>query len=75
MNWKRKTVLIPGALAIYTIIVAILFIPNQSAEERGSSYLTLAGSLVLIVILFFILRKQEQIRERNRQDREKREQA
>lgn len=67
MNWRRKSVVVPLALMLYTIVIACMYIPKQCAADRKSSYITLGISCVLVIILHFVLKKKETVTQQNKE--------
>ena len=56
--------LLPLVLFLYTTVMAVYFLPRNSEISSTEKWLTVAGSYVIIVLLWFVLRKKEQLAER-----------
>ena len=68
MNFKNKRhIVIPGAILIYTIVIAIYAGVKLYTPETKSSYFMVIGvNLVLAIALYFILKKREDLRNNSR---------
>ena len=64
MRRYKKSVLLPLVLFLYTTVMAVYFLPRNSEISSTEKWLTVAGSYVIIVLLWFVLRKKEQLAER-----------
>lgn len=64
MRFKnKKHIVIPGAIVIYTIVVAIYFgLKSYTPETKNTFFLVIGVNLVLAAILFFILKKRDDLR-------------
>ena len=60
MRRYKKSVLLP----LYTTVMAVYFLPRNSEISSTEKWLTVAGSYVIIALLWFVLRKKEQLAER-----------
>lgn len=70
MKRFRKSVFIPTILLVYLAVMAYLGRDKLIAGNYLEYFGILIVTLLCIAILFFTLRKQEQIRERKRQEME-----
>lgn len=71
MNRKyRKSVLLPLILFVYTTIMAIYFLPRNTEVGGTEKWLTLIGAYVIIVLLWYVLRKKEQLESKHKQELE-----
>lgn len=69
----KKSLLMPLILFVYTTVMAIYFLPRNTEVGVAEKWLTLAGSYVIILLLWYVLRKKEQLEDMKRTDREERE--
>jgi LPXTG-motif cell wall-anchored protein len=67
---NKKHILLPAVLLIYVAILAIITYPGYKASGNWSEYFSVIGiSLLLVVLLFFILKRKQKIREQfNKKD-------
>jgi LPXTG-motif cell wall-anchored protein len=71
MNRKtKKQSLLPAALLIYMAIMAYISYPRYKASGKWGEYFAVIGiSVVLVVLLFFLLKRKQKIRDQfNRKD-------
>ncbi|MDD3162382.1 MAG: hypothetical protein PHX49_10735 [Bacteroidales bacterium] len=66
MKRFKKSIVVPISLAIYTAIIAILFYPKHPESEKPEMLAIIAICYVVIVILWFVLRRKEKITETNK---------
>ncbi len=68
MNLKnKKHIVIPVAIVIYTIVIAIYAAYKVYTPENKASYFFVIGiNLLLAVVLYFILKKREDFRNKNK---------
>lgn len=64
MRRYKKSVLLPLILFLYTTVMAVYFLPRNSEISSTEKWLTVAGSYVIIALLWLVLRKKEQLAER-----------
>ncbi len=64
MRRYKKSVLLPLILFLYTTVMAVYFLPRNSEISSTEKWLTVVGSYVIIALLWFVLRKKEQLAER-----------
>lgn len=61
---NKKQILLPVVLLIYVAILAIMTYPRYQASGNWNEFLSVIGiSLLLAVLLFFILKRKQKIRE------------
>lgn len=68
MKKIKKSTGVAVAFLIYVTVMAAYLLPRNTEIGQTEKYLTLAGSYVIVVLLWLVLRKKEQIRERRKQD-------
>lgn len=66
----KKHVFIPLALLVYVIAMAIYFIP-KSKDSDVMKVVEVGGSLALVVLLYFVLRRRERLRQERLDDMKK----
>ncbi len=68
MKFKNKRhIVIPVAIVIYTLAIAIYFgVKSYSPDNQGTFFLVIGMNLVLAVVLYFILKKRENYRNKNK---------
>lgn len=68
MKFKpKKYIFLPVAIIIYTIIIAVYAgVKYYTPENKGSYFLVIGVNLVLAVVLYFILKKREDFRNKNK---------
>ena len=75
MKRIKKSHLIPAVLCLYLAVMAYIGRDKLFAGNYLEYFGILLVTLLCIVILFFTLRKQEQVRERRRRELEEKENA
>ncbi|WP_298648671.1 LPXTG cell wall anchor domain-containing protein [uncultured Proteiniphilum sp.] len=61
----KKHILFPAVLLIYFTIMAVMAYPRYKASGNWSEYFGIIGiSLLLALLLFFILKRKQKIRDR-----------
>lgn len=75
MKRIRKSVFIPVLLLVYLAVMAYMGREKLFAGSYLEYFGILVVTLVCILVLFFTLRKQEEVRERRRREAEERENA
>lgn len=64
---NKRHIVIPVAIVIYTLVIAIYFgVKSYSPENSGVFFLVIALNLVLAVVLYFILKKRDDYRNKNK---------
>lgn len=71
----KKSIALPGALFIYTTIMAAYFIPRNHEMSSNEKWITVTVSYLIIVLLWWVLNKREKMAQRredelNKQNRE-----
>ena len=61
MKRYKKSVLMPLALFIYTTVMAVWFIPRNQEMSDTEKWVTVTVSYVIIALLWWVLRKKEQM--------------
>lgn len=69
MTRMRKSTKIAVAFLIYISVTAAYLLPRNTEIDRTEKYLTIAGAYVVVLLLWWVLRKKEQIRERYEKNR------
>lgn len=64
----KKSTLITAALLIYVTAMAIYFLPRNTEISNTEKYITLGISYLIVALLWFVLRKKEQIKDRRGKD-------
>lgn len=64
MRFKnKKHIVIPVAIVIYTIVIATYFgLKSYTTEMKGTFILVIGVNLALAAILYFILKKRDDLR-------------
>lgn len=64
MSFKnKKYIIIPAAIVVYTIVIAIYAAYKFYTPENKTSYFLVIGvNLILAVLLYFILKRREDFR-------------
>ena len=71
MKRYRKSVVMPLALFIYNTIMAVYFIPRNEEMSDTKKWLTVGASYAIIALLWWVLRKKEQMLARREQTDDK----
>ena len=66
----KKSLLMPLILFVYTTVMAIYFLPRNTEVGVAEKWLTLAGSYVIILLLWYVLRKKDQLEDKPRRELE-----
>lgn len=61
MKRYKKSLLMPLVLFIYTTVMAIWFIPRNQEMSDTEKWVTVSASYLIIALLWWVLRKKEQI--------------
>ena len=51
-----------AVLAIYTVVVYIIFLPKNNEMSVTEKCLTIGASVVMLTLLWFVLRRREKLR-------------
>ena len=70
MKKIRKSTGVAIAFLIYVTVTAIYLLPRNTEVNNTEKYLTLIGSYVIVLLLWIVLRKKEQLRDRRQKDDE-----
>ena len=65
---KKKSTLTALALFIYITVMGLYFIPRHEVGEKTEPLLYMGFSYIIVVILWFVLRKKEAIKERREKE-------
>ncbi len=61
----KKHIVIPGAILIYTLVIAVFtYEKYYTPENKGSYFFVIGVNLVLAVSLYFILKKRDSLRDK-----------
>ncbi len=71
MKKLRKSTWLTIALLIYVSATALYLLPRNTELGDMEKYLTVAGSYVIVLVLWLVLRKKEQLQQRRREEEEK----
>lgn len=64
---KKKYIVIPAAIVVYTIAIAIYAgVKYYTPENKASYYLVIGVNLLLAVLLYFILKRREDFRNKTK---------
>ena len=64
---NKRHIIIPIAIVIYTLVIAMFFgLKSNSPDTMGAFYLIIGVNLILAVVLYFILKKREDFRNKNK---------
>lgn len=66
-KWKKSTWL-TLALFIYVSAMAVYFLPRNTEISNTEKYITLGASYVIVLFLWFVLRKKEKIQARRKEE-------
>lgn len=69
----KKSILLPGALFIYTTAMAVWFIPRNHEMSTTEKWVTIVASYVIIAALWWVLDKREKITRQREEEQEKRD--
>lgn len=68
MKKIRKSTKVALAFLIYVSVTAAYLLPRNTEVSHTEKWLTVAGSYVIVLLLWLVLRKKEQMRERQSKD-------
>ena len=67
----KRSILIPGVLTAYLIVMAVIGWPHYIGQGRYWEYIgIIVTTLVVIVILYFLLRRRDRMRQELRKQRD-----
>lgn len=69
----KKSVLLPLILFIYTTAMAVYFLPRNTQVGDVEKWCTLGGSYLIILLLWYVLRKKEQLMAKREKELEEKE--
>lgn len=69
MKKYKKSVILPLLLFVYTTIMAIYFLPRNTEIGRSEKWITIAVSYLIILLLWWVLRKKEKMTATQEQDK------
>lgn len=61
MKKYKKSLWLTSLLFIYVTIMAIYFLPRNTQTSDLEKYLTVGGAYVIILLLWFVLRRKEKL--------------
>ncbi|NDV58116.1 hypothetical protein [Bacteroides sp. 519] len=64
----KKSTWISLALFIYISAMAVYFLPRNTEISETEKYITLAVAYVIVFVLWIVLRKKEQLKEKREND-------
>lgn len=64
----KKSTWLTLALFIYVTAMAVYFLPRNTEISDTEKYITLGASYVIVLALWFVLRKKEQAQERRKEE-------
>jgi uncharacterized membrane protein len=70
-NKIRKSTWLTVVLLIYVSVVAGYMLPRNSEMSHTEKYITLSVSYSIVIILWFVLRKKEQVQQKHREKEQK----
>ena len=62
MRFLRNPNFTIALLAVYTAVVYVYFFPRNSEMSTASKWATVGASVVILVLLWFLLRRRERLR-------------
>lgn len=68
MKKFKKSTGVALAFLIYVTAMAAYLVPRNNEISQTEKYLTVIGSYVIVLLLWLVLRKKEQIRDRRRKE-------
>lgn len=69
----KKSILLPGALFIYTTAMAVWFIPRNHEMSSTEKWVTIVASYVIIAALWWVLDKKEKMTRKREEEQGKRD--
>ncbi|MDR2816805.1 MAG: hypothetical protein LBB62_08925 [Proteiniphilum sp.] len=64
----KKSTWLALALFVYVTAMAVYFLPRNTEIGSTEKYVTFGASYVIVLLLWFVLRKKEKLRERRKED-------
>lgn len=74
MNNKKKikkSTWLTLALFVYVSVMAFYFLPRNTVTSDMEKYITLSVSYIIVLILWFVLRRKEKLQERQEENKNK----
>lgn len=69
MKKIKRSTKIAIAFLVYVSVTAAYLLPRNTEISQTDKYLTVAGSYIIVALLWLVLRKKEQMRDRRENDR------
>lgn len=69
MKKIKRSTKIAIAFLVYVSVTAAYLLPRNTEISQTEKYLTVAGSYIIVALLWLVLRKKEQMRVRRENDR------
>lgn len=69
MKKIKRSTKIAIAFLVYVSVTAAYLLPRNTEISQTEKYLTVAGSYIIVALLWLVLRKKEQMRDRRENDR------
>ncbi|KAA6319971.1 hypothetical protein EZS27_030197 [termite gut metagenome] len=69
-NKIRKSTWVAMALLIYVSVMAAYLLPRNHEMSNTEKYLTFAASYVIVIVLWLVLRKKDQLQQKRREREE-----
>ncbi|KAA6320115.1 hypothetical protein EZS27_030070 [termite gut metagenome] len=69
-NKVRKSTWIAMALLIYVSVMAAYLLPRNHEMSNTEKYFTFAASYVIVIVLWLVLRKKDQLQQKRREREE-----
>ena len=64
---NKKHIIVPAAIVVYTIVIAIYAgIKHYTPENKGSYFIVIGVNLLLAVLLYFLLKRRESFRDKTK---------
>jgi K+ transporter len=70
-NKIRKSTWLAAALFIYVSVMAVYMLPRNSEMSHTEKYITLSVSYIIVIVLWFVLRRKEQLQQKRREKERK----
>jgi K+ transporter len=70
-NKIRKSTWLTVVLLVYVSVMAVYMLPRNSEMSHTEKYITLSVSYSIVIVLWFVLRKKEQVRQKHREKERK----
>jgi preprotein translocase subunit SecG len=70
-NKIRKSTWLSLALFIYVSVMAVYMLPRNGEMSDKEKYITLFASYIIVIVLWFVLRKKEKLQQKYREKEQK----